>query len=495
MDPQDRFLDLVQVQSTTPNQSGTGWLVRPGLVLTALHCVADEKTWQRANKVDVFLWRELNRGEERPIPATVVWPPDVPRGRPPPDIAVLSLNGPLNAPKDLPNDKLQFADWPQDNLVAWTMGFPRAQGIVQPLGGPGEVNLPGTCWTWARSAPTIGFKSTVGLPSDKKDLWKGLSGGPLVASGMIVGVMRRYPEKWDGADLLEAEPLGELLKAEESLRTLLGTELPLPKARASSPTILPAEFRKLSEIIHFFDRTKVAGSVLDTIATAIADGTSVEIIALGREEDRCDDLASRIQEEALARLLEDRTSGLLKVLWPENPDDPTSAVKMICHNAGRSICLRPPWPNEWNDIAAKLQAHAVAPWFHISLPLQPTSLDLDLLAEWRRCWAGVRRTGGESAGYVLTFDGPPTNTKLLENTLRAIPAGLRSLLVHLGPHSMPDVLNWPGDIRTLSLQRVLPRERAAELETLARNLAPHVKSRGWDRFSQNDLHWLLQGQV
>ncbi|MFK4500520.1 hypothetical protein ABIF86_004811 [Bradyrhizobium japonicum] len=490
MDPKDRFLDLVQIQSTTPDKSGTGWLVRPGLVLTALHCVADEKTWQRANAIDAYLWRELNEGKERPIAANVEWSLPVSTGRQPIDIALLSL-----AEAAMPHRPLQFADWPQDNLTAWTMGFPRAQAQNQGEDGLGEVNLSGTCSTLSRSPPAISFKSTIRMRTDNVDAWKGLSGGPLVVGEMIVGVMRRFPKGWDGTDQLEAEPLGEVLRQNKRLCELLGVGLPLRQARAATAAILPDEFRRLSEIIHFFDRTAVVGNVLDIIGKAVADGTSVEIIAVGEEQDRCDDLATRIHEEALASLLEDRTSGLLKVSWPESASDPVSAAETICLNAGRTIGLYPPWPRKWDDVAAKLQKHAVAPWFHISLPPQPTALDLHLVAEWRKCWAGIRRAGGEAAGYVLTFDGPPPNGILLESALRTIPSGLRSLLVRLGPHSLRDVRDWPSSIRTLSLQKVLRRERAVELETLARSLEPHVVSRGWNTFSQNDLHWLLQGQV
>jgi hypothetical protein len=60
---------------------------------------------------------------------------------------------------------------------------------------------------------------------------RGLSGGPLFANGLIVGVMREVPESWRG-EAIEAEPLAPLLsdEADVSLRTLLGVELPLEKS-------------------------------------------------------------------------------------------------------------------------------------------------------------------------------------------------------------------------------------------------------------------------
>jgi hypothetical protein len=69
-----------------------------------------------------------------------------------------------------------------------------------------------------------------------------LSGGPLFANGLIVGVMREVPEGWRG-EAVEAEPLPPLLRdeADASLRTLLGVKLPLAESSDPDQAILARE--------------------------------------------------------------------------------------------------------------------------------------------------------------------------------------------------------------------------------------------------------------
>jgi WD40 repeat protein len=59
-----------------------------------------------------------------------------------------------------------------------------------------------------------------------RDRWAGLSGGPLLANGLIVGIMREVPDGW-GGETIEAEPLAPLLRENSDLRALLGVHLPL----------------------------------------------------------------------------------------------------------------------------------------------------------------------------------------------------------------------------------------------------------------------------
>jgi hypothetical protein len=487
MDPLDPFFDLVKIQSSDPDKSGTGWLVRPGLVLTALHCVTHDESWRRADKVYAYLGRELTKKKIRAIDANIVWPKPLPEGGQPPDIALLELLG--DDKTTSPRRELQFGDWPLNDTAAWTVGYPQAQEENNPRSLTPHVNLPGTCWTLAEEPPTIGFNSNVSVPPSKADAWKGLSGGPLVVGNFILGVMRRYPNGWDPARVLEAEPITTLLSQNQKLCDLLGARLPLPRARNIAPMPVPPEFRKLSQIIHFFDRTEIATTVKNTIRDARREGTSVEIIAYGREVDRCDDLVMRIDEEALKK-----ASGLVSVTWPKDASDPVSAAKTICENTAYRMRLREPWPNKWDDIAADLKNHSVAPWFHIALPNKPTPLDLHLLDEWRRCWAGVRRAPGEAAGYVLTFEGVAADRDLLKQ-LKMPASGLASEFIELGPHSMEHVRKWPVDIRDLLSDQVLRSERDAELQFLARSLEPYIDSRGWISFSQKDLLWLLEGTI
>jgi hypothetical protein len=69
----EAFGDLVQVRAK--GAFGTGLLVGPGLVLTALHCVCDpNRDWAVRSRVGIYLLRELQKGEERHHNARIVWP-------------------------------------------------------------------------------------------------------------------------------------------------------------------------------------------------------------------------------------------------------------------------------------------------------------------------------------------------------------------------------------------------------------------------------------
>lgn len=61
-----------------------------------------------------------------------------------------------------------------------------------------------------------------------RDRWKGLSGGPLLANGLVVGVMREVPEHYDD-DPVAAEPLALCLRGTDGdvLARLLGIDRPL----------------------------------------------------------------------------------------------------------------------------------------------------------------------------------------------------------------------------------------------------------------------------
>jgi V8-like Glu-specific endopeptidase len=53
------LVDLVQVRTEKP--FGSGLLIGPGLVLTALHCVADpDNGWSPHQTIAVNLWRDLS---------------------------------------------------------------------------------------------------------------------------------------------------------------------------------------------------------------------------------------------------------------------------------------------------------------------------------------------------------------------------------------------------------------------------------------------------
>jgi hypothetical protein len=232
------FVDLVQVRAE--GAFGTGLLVGRGLVLTALHCACNpEGDWRVRNDLGVYLLRDLQRGVERHLSAHVVWPRTDGLGKHPPDIAVLQIVG-VDPPSALVRHR--FGALPRTPTMGSARGFPATSKGSLP-GGRIEHDQPGrvTYTSLTRRALTIDATG----PHDLKGLqrWAGLSGGALLANGLIVGVMREVPDGWQG-EAIEAEPLALLLQdeADTSLRTLLGIELPLAESSDPVQAVLAASY-------------------------------------------------------------------------------------------------------------------------------------------------------------------------------------------------------------------------------------------------------------
>jgi hypothetical protein len=222
------LLDLVQIR--TEKRFGSGLLVGPGLVLTALHCVADpENDWSRYGGIGVNLWRDLvgSQGKlpkEHSYRATVVWHPDVDRAVVPPDIALLKLDVEQDEqlPHPMRNGPLFYAQLGLGDSKVVTTGFPEllkarhnAKTAIQknPLPGDrGEGAFSGWANLFQSSSPTISFTSRLITSQAGWEPWSGLSGGPLFRGNALVGVMRGGQPQFRVDRNLEAEPLAPLLR-------------------------------------------------------------------------------------------------------------------------------------------------------------------------------------------------------------------------------------------------------------------------------------------
>src|SRR4051794_11625784 len=112
------FVDLVQVRAA--GAFGTGLLVGRGIVLTALHCVADPKAgWRLRDNVGVYLLRELQQKTERHLKAHFIGgKEDV---ADPADVALLAIEGP-DPPRAL--GCFGFCELPQEPVLGSMRGFP-----------------------------------------------------------------------------------------------------------------------------------------------------------------------------------------------------------------------------------------------------------------------------------------------------------------------------------------------------------------------------------
>lgn len=245
------FIDLVQIRAV--GAFGTGLLVGPGLVLTALHTVCDPNDgWKVRKDAGVYLWRELREGKELHRDVHIVWPDfDAPL-MDPVDIAVLQLVDP-DQPKPLA--KQRFGELPSKATEGSARGFPRATAGSELPGNRIEHDQPGTIHYTSVTRHALTFYPKNHHEMGRCESWAGLSGGPLIAGGLILGVMREVPDGWEGG-AIEAEPLAPPLRSSSDLRALLGVTLPLGNSTLGSPANIAVGFEAAAASNHIFGATK-----------------------------------------------------------------------------------------------------------------------------------------------------------------------------------------------------------------------------------------------
>lgn len=237
------FIDLVQIR--TEGSFGSGLLVGPGLVLTALHCVCqlDENCVPRKT-IGVYLFRTLKiQQEEVHLKAEIVWPNLDEIRNNSPDVALLRIIADV---LPTPLSKIQFGELPDVPTVGVARGFPPFVSGTQLPGEREEYEQPGrvTYTSLTRRQLTI---DQVGVHENYgADRWRGISGGPLIVNKLVVGIMRDVPRGWRG-EALTAEPLAPLLRSKSAqlLRDLLGVQLPLE----SSSDPIQSSFSKAYSVI------------------------------------------------------------------------------------------------------------------------------------------------------------------------------------------------------------------------------------------------------
>ncbi|MBD2746693.1 trypsin-like peptidase domain-containing protein [Microvirga sp. BT688] len=286
------FLDLVQIRTDDP--FGSGLLVGPGIVLTALHCVADsENGWQLRSTITVNLWRDLfgldgARPNERSYRAKVIWQPEIHQDVEPPDIALLEFKVTEGTPVPSPRrpGPLLYAELGLYDAEVVATGFPALlEGGVLP-GKRYEGAFPGLANLRSLSMPTISFTSRIISSRGGKEDWSGLSGGPLFRGDALVGVMRGGQPQFKVDRNLEAEPLAPLLRDPRynGLTQYLDAQ-----AEASGP-ISPDGLAELKRII----------AAARITSGAIRDAYLVSHLAAAAPYSDVPDLCSRLIDEVAA---------------------------------------------------------------------------------------------------------------------------------------------------------------------------------------------------
>ena len=185
--PEERaFGDLVQVRAD--GQFGSGLLVGQGRVLTVLHCIRWPDGRVR-DHLQVYLRDDLTKRTGRFFRATVVWPERL--DLPLPDVAVLAIEE-ANAPAAIMEHR--FGELPRVPTQGSARGFPAFATGDELAGERLERDQPGRVYFTSLTRRELTIDATGSHPLKGTARWAGLSGGPLLANELIVGVMREVPD-------------------------------------------------------------------------------------------------------------------------------------------------------------------------------------------------------------------------------------------------------------------------------------------------------------
>jgi hypothetical protein len=509
------FIDLVQIRcpatATDDGSFGSGLLVRPGIILTALHCVAiKERAWTNRGEIRVHLWRDLRENEGHHYTATIVWRlPFQPGQSDPADLAVLAIDG-----DDLPTPILPatFSELPPNKFLAHTIGFPGAAAGQGLLGGRVEHRQFGEAYLVNEVNRALGFIADASAERAGKEAWGGLSGGPLYNDEAVVGVMREVPDAWDGHNVLRAEPLPALLRDpgnRDLRRQLLGIIGPWKPAQVQAPAPPPErtsdpEFHLLWQYLYTCDRTQEVGIAFDGIGRHYEERT-VELLVAGQPEDRCEEFFNRIWCDVLRLVDNAPAAGDTSIgdptppsplIWPAAGTETTQAANMLSLQALNALMPNPGFKANLGRLRAKLEDTVQLPFLAISLPRQAKPEDLALLEEWRAAWRGVKRATrpGQFVGYALLYSAatePPP--ELLLNRTGTVADGLGQVVVSLGEIGDDQIALWQQQLRDRESRRP-SGATTTSLSLIASRVAEMIKERKPKPLRLGTINRLLIGE-
>jgi hypothetical protein len=199
---------------------GSGYIVAPGVVLTARHVLAGEHESLPpiGRKCRVRALGE-NPQQQRPDwgDAELVWPGDATL-----DVAVLHMSR-----RDL-GPKLPRAGRPRpgavEQIACKTVGFPLA--TAQKTKVDETYHLVAKINTGSRVEAGDLWLDVTSQPPKRPESWPGLSGAALFAGQVLVGVVRGYPGEFDGR-VLYATPIAAVAD-DAAFCAALGQPCPLP---------------------------------------------------------------------------------------------------------------------------------------------------------------------------------------------------------------------------------------------------------------------------
>ena len=492
------FADLVQIRG---DSFGSGLLVAPGLVLTALHCVADpDRGWAPRGTIEVYLLRELDGDPplERGWPARIVWRAPPVAGRAPPDLALLGLDGPEDGrplPRPTRPGRLRWGEAGIMPVPASALGFPKVTtGPVLP-GGREEGAFPGSVNLFSKSRDALLFASTLIPAQADWQQWRGLSGGPLFCGDTLVGVMRGVESRFLQDRTLEAEPLslndpqhGDLARRLDAIEQGEAAAAEAAAiAAAARQAALAEEMKDLFGYVYLIDRDRETRDANLAIGSHVGR-RPVELLISGHPADLCDEFFLRLWRDHLPprRKEESGAEPPTTIPWPNRSGGTAAAARDLAYEAMSRLGLES-WSYDLATLGAMLAGQERPGWIALRLPEAPQPEDLALLAEWRAVWASLAVPAGQPLGYALLFTArpdPPAALLLDDGALQ-----LGQARVRLRPVTIGEVRAWHEELR----RRCDRPGMASPLPSKAFRFAEYLAEQGRAELTLREIRALVAG--
>ena len=230
-------MDIARVVEIASEGSyGTGYLIGPGVVLTARHILMSArrhspKLGDRCSVRAVGVDRSNRPAWQS---AKLVW-----MGEGEKDLAVLDMDA-----RDLAHKTPPFGELPSAavEITCRTVGFPLATGKTR--AGEDTYQLDGTLRTGTyRFSGEVSIDVESKPPKDPKE-WRGVSGAAVFAGDYLIAVIKSYPSEFDG-EQLKATPVAAVADDPDFCK-VLGLDCPLK----------PSNVRHLRRVTLFKDRLR-----------------------------------------------------------------------------------------------------------------------------------------------------------------------------------------------------------------------------------------------
>lgn len=382
-----RVVEIFASEPSVGSSFGTGYLVAPGLVLTARHVV--EPALLSSGSCEVRLLGDFLEGRTEWHRFAVCWN-DADR-----DLALLSESAVPVAGRFVPRQHTAFGTLIRDHhlMNCGGLGFPkvlRHEGRNETQQVVGSIHklsmLKDGRWQVQVTSPR---------PRDPLD-WKGVSGAALFAGDRLIGVVveteTRYAE-----GVLIAQPLKDVLSLPEwTAQWPAGHRMVIEPVSAPN---LSNHWDDLYKLIFLVDRqaqSTALNAALEITVDAPAAPRALFCAILGRPEDEHGDLIALFRNETMPRMFAQQIEHSIEYLeWPERAESVPEGLANLRRQLHGLLLIRDGDPaRSARNIADALKAATKSRSFYCDIrATEFTPLQEALARAWLAEWSKIAAEG------------------------------------------------------------------------------------------------------